>query len=394
MADLPFGILGPVGAQSGGGILTGGGMARGPRETRRPSILDGMLSNLFAPAGPNNAMSTRMLENMFSTGRDNITPTTGLGEAFEARQVMQARQKEMEAFDKEQQQAEQEQAALRQAFEQKAPDLLPWLDAGQVDYAMAEYDRRNQPQGGIDPTAAMQEYNFAVGQGYDGTFADWKNGGSNGGGGLGTTIYTLRGANGELIPAQVSQDGSLVPTRLPDNMSFDPGALNAERAAGNVTGKGAGQAALDLPAAITEAQKVALQIEDLKNHPGLDEIFGKTLGVIPNQWGPTFPGTNKANAMARIEQMSGNAFLNGRQLLKGGGAITDMESNKAEAAFARLSTAQTKEEFIKGLNEFNDALMTGVAKLQAQAGGTVQSNNFSGQTGGTTSSGLQFEILD
>lgn len=176
MADLPYGILGPSGVQSGGGMLTGSGM--GGTRPRKPSILDGMLGNLLAPATADNAMSMRMLENMFSTGKDTITPTTGLGEAFEARQVMQARAKEMEAFDREQQQAEQERQALRSTFEQKAPDLLPWLDAGQADYAMAEYERRNQPAGGLDPTAAMQEYQYAVGQGYDGSFADWKAGGT------------------------------------------------------------------------------------------------------------------------------------------------------------------------------------------------------------------------
>lgn len=193
-----------------------------------------------------------------------------------------------------------------------------------------------------------------------------------GSGNLGTTVYTGRDAAGNIIPMQVGPNGSFVPTALPDGVSFDPGAMNAERAAGNIVGRGAGQAALDLPGAATEVQRITTQIADLKAHPGLDEVFGNLFGwsPIPNQWAPTLPNTDKASALARIDQMSGNAFLNGRALLKGQGQITDFESRKAENAFARLSTAQTKEEFMGALDEFQQALEEGYAKIAAHAQGT------------------------
>jgi len=224
---------------------------------------------------------------------------------------------------------------------------------------------------GPAPTAQMQNFQFAQ---ENPDFNDWINSSDPTPPTLGTSVLTGRDANGNLVPLQASNAGGLVQSALPDGVTFDPGALNAERAAGTKVGGAAGQAAVDLPAAQTEAARIAIQISDLKSHPGLDEIFGKTLGVIPNQWGPTMPGSNKANAMARIEQMTGNAFLNGRQLLKGGGAITDMESNKAEAAFARLSTAQSKEEFISGLNDFEAALQAGVNKLGTSSGNTSYSS--------------------
>ncbi|WP_375450613.1 hypothetical protein [uncultured Devosia sp.] len=227
-----------------------------------------------------------------------------------------------------------------------------------------------QAAAGPKPTSNMIEYGAAQEQGYDGTLADWMSEGSSSAPTYGTTVLTGRDAEGNVVPLQAGSSGGMVQSQLPPGVSFDPGALNAERAAGNVIGKGAGQAAIDLPSAQAEAQRIAIQISDLKSHPGLEEIFGKTLGVIPNQWGPTMPGSNKANAMARIDQMTGNAFLNGRQLLKGGGAITEMESNKAEAAFARLSTAQSKDEFIAGLNDFQAALDAGIAKLADQSGNT------------------------
>ena len=58
----------------------------------------------------------------------------------------------------------------------------------------------------------------------------------------------------------------------------------------------------------------------------------------------------------------------------GGGAITDFESQKAEAAFARLNQAQSPEDFKAALDEFNSAVKEGVRKLEQQAGAAPQSS--------------------
>ena len=55
-------------------------------------------------------------------------------------------------------------------------------------------------------------------------------------------------------------------------------------------------------------------------------------------------------------------------MLKGGGAITDYEGQKAEGAYARLNQAQTPEDFKAALDEFNFYVQQGLQKLQAQAG--------------------------
>jgi hypothetical protein len=55
-------------------------------------------------------------------------------------------------------------------------------------------------------------------------------------------------------------------------------------------------------------------------------------------------------------------------MLKGGGAITDYEGKKAEEAFARLSQAQTVEDFNQALDDFNYFVQQGLRKLEAQAG--------------------------
>ena len=68
-----------------------------------------------------------------------------------------------------------------------------------------------------------------------------------------------------------------------------------------------------------------------------------------------------------MNQISGGAFLQARQLLKGGGAITDFESKKAEEAFLLMNTAQNEEDFRKAMQNFLDAVRAGLPKLQTAA---------------------------
>ena len=56
-------------------------------------------------------------------------------------------------------------------------------------------------------------------------------------------------------------------------------------------------------------------------------------------------------------------------MLKGGGAITDYESRKAEAAMARLSRVQDEASFKSALKDLKDAIIEGQAKLDAAAKG-------------------------
>jgi hypothetical protein len=71
---------------------------------------------------------------------------------------------------------------------------------------------------------------------------------------------------------------------------------------------------------------------------------------------------------ARLDQLKGGAFLEARQLLKGGGQITDFEGKRAEAAMARLEVAQDEKAFDAALDDFNAAVQAGVKKLQTRSG--------------------------
>ena len=116
-------------------------------------------------------------------------------------------------------------------------------------------------------------------------------------------------------------------------------------------------------------------------HPGLPAITGtgwdplrggfgrektEADGVIvqtPELWG----GSSAADAYALHTQVEGQAFLQARQMLKGGGPITNYESSRAEAAYARLGLSQSTGAYAAALKEFIDAVQTGARKLEAYA---------------------------
>jgi flagellar protein FlgJ len=135
-------------------------------------------------------------------------------------------------------------------------------------------------------------------------------------------------------------------------------------------GKGQGEATITartaLPAAQQAATDVAEQVNRLKNDPDLASVLGPIDSRTPN----FSAGSNRVQAY--IDQLAGGAFLQARTLLKGGGQITDFEGRKAEQAYIRLNQAQSPEDFKAALDDFNEAVQSGLAKLAAQSGGQSQ----------------------
>lgn len=123
------------------------------------------------------------------------------------------------------------------------------------------------------------------------------------------------------------------------------------------------EASIALPGAQSTAGMVSDQVESLQKDPYLPAMLGPVSSRLPNL------SSDSARVQGKMDQLQGGAFLQARQLLKGGGAITDYEGKKAEAAFVRMNAAQSVEDYNSALNEFNAAVKQGVAKLQAQAGG-------------------------
>jgi hypothetical protein len=120
-----------------------------------------------------------------------------------------------------------------------------------------------------------------------------------------------------------------------------------------------------LPSARVTAAIVAKDVEDLKKDAGL----AWAVGPVDSRFPTMFPST--ARAESKIDKLKGSSFLQAREMLRGGGQITDFEGQRAEAAIARLSTAQNEEDFKDALDEYNSAVQEGLKKLEAVAAGNL-----------------------
>jgi hypothetical protein len=180
-----------------------------------------------------------------------------------------------------------------------------------------------------------------------------------------------RDEQGNPVFLQPSSTGEMIPAQVPEGVTLmGPFDTSADRAAGSVFGKGTGGAQFDLPNAQLIADQTVAAINDVRNQRvGMDEHFGNVVG-IPQQWTPAWPGSPKANFQVAADRAINRAFLEGREMLKGGGQITDFESRKAETAITAAQAALEKGDkamFLKALDDFEQAVRDGLVKLQQQA---------------------------
>lgn len=124
---------------------------------------------------------------------------------------------------------------------------------------------------------------------------------------------------------------------------------------------------------------VVSSIDAIIADPALNKVVGPLEGQGGNdvdQLGSTrsmYYGGDGLALIQKVNQLQSTAWLAARQMLKGGGAITDYESKKAEAAMARLSRVQSESEFRTALKDLRDAVTEGQAKLQAAKPGAQPS---------------------
>lgn len=218
---------------------------------------------------------------------------------------------------------------------------------------------------------------------------------AGGGGGpkFGMQPVFLRGSDGTVAVGQLTSDGQLVPSQTPEGfVPMGPG----DKAFDTQSGKLRAETVATLPTDLANAAKTIRQIDELTQHEGLPSIIGQV-----DQFRPSWTLGDAGNdALARLNQLQGGAFLEAYGMLKGGGQITEVEGIKAEQAMARLSRAQGEAEFKKALGDFRDAVASGMEKMRAAAGtnghaqavpGEVPTMDDAGWQ--TLSNGVKFRML-
>lgn len=108
-------------------------------------------------------------------------------------------------------------------------------------------------------------------------------------------------------------------------------------------------------------------IDKALSHPGRSTATGLSGTIDPRNY---LPGTNAKNFRVLADQLKGKAFLQAFESLKGGGAITEIEGQKATEAMARLNTAQSDDEYMVALRELRGVIAAGRQRLAGGGGAT------------------------
>jgi hypothetical protein len=111
------------------------------------------------------------------------------------------------------------------------------------------------------------------------------------------------------------------------------------------------------------------QVDELISHKGFSSSVGSKIGEPAYAFGfndKPFEGSEAAGFNKRLEQVQGGAFLQAFEMLKGGGAITEMEGEKATKAKMRMDAATSEDEFKAASKDFQDSVKAGYEKLSGK----------------------------
>ncbi len=126
------------------------------------------------------------------------------------------------------------------------------------------------------------------------------------------------------------------------------------------------------PAALDRAQQALATVAKLRNHPGRYWNTGLP-GMLRS-----IPGTAGSDFVALFDQAKSQAFTQAFDMLRGAGAITDVEGTKGTSALNRLDRGLSDAGFDEALKDYEDVIRTGMARLHkatgaqpTRSGGTV-----------------------
>lgn len=145
-------------------------------------------------------------------------------------------------------------------------------------------------------------------------------------------------------------------------------------------GEATGKAKVDLPGVEANADYIKQTIQGLIDAPGREAATGTSGFFNPLL---AYDGSERKDFLVRRDQLKGQAFLNAYDSLKGGGQITEVEGAKAEAAKARLDTAQSDAEFLAALKEFQEQVdkLVDIARKKAAGAPSVGGTDYKSKYG-------------
>jgi hypothetical protein len=181
---------------------------------------------------------------------------------------------------------------------------------------------------------------------------------------LGNGEYGFIGENG-----MISERGHTDKTA----MTAYRAALAQQNNVENFQQKEQSKVAMNLPNLETSVQSSLDVLDKALNHPALNAVTGNPLSLSKVRQGALpgdiqLPGSSAADARAILGQIKGKAFLAAFEGLRGGGAITEIEGQKATDAIAALNTNQSPEAMRQSLMELRGIISKGMQNAYLKAG--------------------------
>lgn len=204
-----------------------------------------------------------------------------------------------------------------------------------------------------------------------------------------TPIYG-KDSSGNTVLIQPGKSGTAIQAKIPEGVTISSGVEKidlgtrwglfdkragqivgyepkdvAGKASQEAQGEIQGKAIAALPTVINTAEQSLSLIDEMIKHPGRETATGLSGTLDPRNY---FGGTDAKNFQVRAKQMESRVFLDAFEQLRGAGAITEAEGQKATAARARLDTSQSDEEYLAALKELQSILHKGMGIARQRAG--------------------------
>ena len=251
------------------------------------------------------------------------------------------------------------------------PDKAGGLPAGFDTPAMQAFAAQNPrqalslaaqaslPAPAAKAPASVQEYEFAQGQGFQGSYTDWVRAKAEAGS---TRISnSINTADGDAFKYGTIEPGYRVnrSTGVAEPVPGSSAARKAAEAQRGVTESKENE--------VNTAQQMIDSIDAIMN----DKALPYSTGVFaPLQ---KIPGTGSYRFGTKSRQLQGQAFLQAIESLKGTGQITEIEGKKATEAVGRLDPGMAEEDYRASLRELK-GFLTEVQGRAIQGGVNPRAN--------------------
>lgn len=170
--------------------------------------------------------------------------------------------------------------------------------------------------------------------------------------------FLLNNRTGELIPALNPQTGEpLMSASVDPNLQ---GQIAGSREGAKVAANRVVESGMDAPSSIQKAENNLRLIDEVVNHPAFSSSVGVER-IVPLR---LIPGSPQAGFESRLGQIQGASFLEAFESLKGGGAITEVEGQKATQAINRMNASTSEDEFKAAAEELRTILQQGIARAR------------------------------